>query len=107
MAIYAPLVMYGLRLFIVLQTLQCLLHVIIFRDVGFYHFTNICCSVALNLPVSEIVHILPEAAYCCTLFTTMFTVIFVVCSLKSMCVPSFVLIGCCVSQLLSHPCSLL
>ena len=35
--------------------------------------------VALNLPVSEIVHILPEAVYCCftrtTLFTTIFTVI--------------------------------
>ena len=29
----------------------------------------------------------------------MFTVIIVVCSLKSMCLPSFVLIGCCVSEL--------
>ena len=28
-----------------------------------------------------------------TLFTTMFTVIIVVCSLKRMCIPSFVLIG--------------
>ena len=36
-----------------------------------------------------------------TLFTTMFTV---VCSLKSMCIPSFVLIGCCVSELLGHIC---
>ena len=34
-----------------------------------------------------------------TLFTTMFTV---VCSLKSMCIPSFVLIGCCVSELHGH-----
>ena len=31
-----------------------------------------------------------------TLFTTMFTVIIVVRSLKSMCIPSFVLIGYCV-----------
>ena len=31
-----------------------------------------------------------------TLFTTMFTVVIVVCSLKSMCIPSFVLIGYCV-----------
>ena len=45
-------------------------------------------------------NVLPEAIYCCftrtTLFTTMFTV---VCSLKSMCIPSFVWIGCCVSEL--------
>ena len=32
----------------------------------------------------------------------MFTVIIVVCSLKSMCIPSFVLIGCCVSELHGH-----
>ena len=42
-------------------------------------------------------HILPEGVYCCftrtTLFTTMLTVIIVVCSLKSMCVPSFIVIG--------------
>ena len=47
-----------------------------------------------------------EANYYCftrtTLFTTMFTVIIVVCSLKSMCIPSFVLIGCCVSELRGH-----
>ena len=30
---------------------------------------------------------------------TMFTVIFVVCSLKSMCVPSFKVIGYCLSEL--------
>ena len=35
---------------------------------------------------------------------TMFTVIIVVCSLKSMCIPSFVLIGCCVSELHGHLC---
>ena len=34
-----------------------------------------------------------------TLFTTMLTVIIVVCSLKSMCVPSFIVIGYCVSEL--------
>ena len=39
-----------------------------------------------------------------TLFTTMFTVIIVVCSLKGMCIPSFVLIGCCVSELHGHIC---
>ena len=32
----------------------------------------------------------------------MFNVIIVVCSLKSMCIPSFVLIGCCVSELRGH-----
>ena len=39
-----------------------------------------------------------------TLFTTMFTVIIVVCSLKSRCIPSFFLIGCCVSELHGHIC---
>ena len=52
---------------------------------------------------------MPEAVYCCftrtTLFTTMFTVIIVVCSLKRMCVPSFILISCCVSELHGHLCA--
>ena len=34
----------------------------------------------------------------------MFTVIIVLCSLKGMCIPSFVLIGCCVSELYGHIC---
>ena len=34
----------------------------------------------------------------------MFTVIIVVCSLKSMCIQSFILIGCCVSELHGHLC---
>ena len=65
--------------------------------------------VFLHLPVSGIA--LPEHVYCCftrtTLFTTMFTVIIVVCSLKSMCVPSFIVIGCCVSELHGHYCNIL
>ena len=53
--------------------------------------------ITLHLLLSEIVNVLPEAIYCCfTRFTTMFTVIFVVGSLKSMFIQSFVLIGCCV-----------
>ena len=36
------------------------------------------------------------------MFTTIFIVIIMVCSLKSMCIPSFVLIGCCVSELHGH-----
>ena len=39
-----------------------------------------------------------------TLFTTIFTVIIVVYSLKSMCIPSFVLIGYCVCELHGHIC---
>ena len=61
--------------------------------------------VPLHLLVSEIANVLPEAVYCCftrtTLFTTMFTV---VCLLKSMCIPSFVLIGCCGSELHGRLC---
>ena len=52
--------------------------------------------VALHLPVFEI----HEVVYCCftrtTLFTTMFTFM---CSLKSMCIPSFVLIVVSVSYM--------
>ena len=41
-----------------------------------------------------------------TLFTMMFIVIIVVCSIKSMCIPSCVLIACCVSvsELHGHLC---
>ena len=53
---------------------------------------------------------MPEAVYCCftrttlftKMFTKMFTVIIVVCSLKIMCVPSFIIIGYCVSELHGH-----
>ena len=77
------------------------LHVSIIRviNVGFYHFTKFRCS---TLPVSEIV--LPEGVYCCftgtALYTTMSTMITLVCSLNSMCIPSFVLTKCCVRELL-------
>ena len=50
-------------------------------------------------------NVLPEGVYrCLTLFTTMLTVIIMVCSLKSMCVPSFIVIGYCVSELHGHIC---
>ena len=61
--------------------------------------------VTLHCMVSEIAKCI---VFCCftrtTLFTTMFTVIIVVCLLKCMCMPSFVLIGCCVSELHGHLC---
>ena len=48
MAIYVPIVMYGLRLFIVvLQELHCLpncLHTYMIKVIGFYHFTKFCLS---------------------------------------------------------------
>ena len=101
MAIYVLIIMYGLRLFIVvLQELHCLLnclHVCMIRGIPSQSF------VTLHLLVSERANVLPEAVYCCftrtTLFTTMFTIMIVVCLLKSMCIPSFVLIGCCVMPL--------
>ena len=53
-------------------------------------------------------NVLPDGVYCCftrtTLFTTMFTVIIVVYLLKTMCIPSFILIGCCVSELHDNLC---
>ena len=48
--------------------------------------------------------------YCLRLFIVVLNYIvyysyyIVVCSLKSMCIPSFVLIGCCVSELHGHLC---
>ena len=54
MIIYVPIVMYGLRLFIVvLQELHCLpncLHISMIKVIGFYHFTKFC----LHLQVFEI-----------------------------------------------------
>ena len=61
--------------------------------------------VTLHLPVSEIAICIARGYLTRTkLFTTMFTVIIVMCSLKSMCLPSFVVIGCCVSELHGHLC---
>ena len=49
-------------------------------------------------------NVLPEAVCFTrtTSFTTMFTVMIVVCLLKSMCIPGFILIGCCMSKLHGH-----
>ena len=61
--------------------------------------------VTLHLLVSEIAECI---VYCCftrtTLFTTMFTVIIVVCLVKRMCMPSFILIGYYMSKLHGHLC---
>ena len=58
-----------------------------------------CCVSELHGHLCAYRNVRPEAVCCCfartTLFTTMFTVIIVVCSLKSMSVPSFILIACC------------
>ena len=66
------------------------------------------CVSELHGHICPYCNVLPEAVYCCftrtTLFTTMFTVIIVVCSLKIMCVPSFIVIGYCVSELHGHRC---
>ena len=68
-----------------------------------------CCVSELHGRLCPYRNVWLEAVYCSftrtTLFTTMFTVIIVVCSLKSMCVPSFILIGCCVSELHGHLCA--
>ena len=59
--------------------------------------------VVLYLPVSEIANVLPVGVYCCftgtSSFTIMFTVIILVCLLKRMCIPSFVFIIGCFSEL--------
>ena len=63
--IYVPIVMYGLRLFIV---------------------------------------VLKEIPTFIEMFTAIFTEIILVCLLKSICMPRFVSIGCCVSELHAHLC---
>ena len=52
--------------------------------------------VTLHLLVSEIAK--------CIVVLQKLTVIIVVCSLKSMCVPSFIVIGYCLSELYGHLC---
>ena len=101
--LYVPIIIYGLR--VVLQELNCLLnclHVCMIRVRGWYHITK-----SLHLLVSEIANVLPEAVYCgftrTTLFTTMFTVMIVV-FIEKYVYTSFVLIGCCVSELHGHVC---
>ena len=62
--------------------------------------------IALQLLVSELANILLEVIYCCftrtILFTTLFTMIILVCSLKRTCIPRFILIGSCVRELHAH-----
>ena len=57
MAIYVPIVMYGLRLFIVvLQELHCLpncLHVCMIRVRGCYHITKFCCSIPYGSEIAK------------------------------------------------------
>ena len=95
MPIYIPIIVYGLTLLIVvLQEL----HYIVYLVISFYHFTKF----RLHLPVSEIGK-WPEGVYCCFTRTTLFTTT-LVCSLRRMGTPSFILIGCCVSVLHAHLC---
>ena len=65
-----------------------------------------CCVSELHAKLCPHRNIWPEIVYCCftrtTLFTTVFSMIIVVCSLKSMCIPCFVAI---MSELHGHPCS--
>ena len=62
MAIYVPIVMYGLRMFIVvLQELYCLpncLHTSMIRVRGFYHITKFCYSIPSHC------NVWPEVVYC-------------------------------------------
>ena len=63
--------------------------------------------VTLHLLVSEIAKYITWGCFCCftrTTYIVYYNVYIVVCSLKSMCIPSFVLIGCCVSELHGHLC---
>ena len=57
-------------------------------------------------------HLLVSEMYCLRLFIVVLQelhcllqrLLLVVCSLRSICIPSFVLIGCCVSELHAHLC---
>ena len=80
---------------------------IVYRVVYMFCYRLLSChqvSLLYTFQFLRYLYVLPEAIYCCftrtTLFTTMFTVITVVCSLS---IPSFVFIGC-VSELHGHLC---
>ena len=78
-------------------SLMCCCYYMI-RVRGCYHFTKICCSTPSGFWDSWI--------YCLRLFIFfiwVFSFIVVVCSDKSMCMPSFVLIGCGLSELNLRP----
>ena len=46
MAIYVPIIMYGLKLFIVvLQELPNCLHICMIKVKGYYHITKFYCSI--------------------------------------------------------------
>ena len=68
-----------------------------------------CCVSELHAKLCPQRSVWPEIVYCCftrtILFTTMFIMITVVFSLKSMRIPCFVSIIHCVSELHGHPCS--
>ena len=68
-----------------------------------------CCVSELHAKLCPQRNVWPEMVYCCfttILFTTMFIMLIVVCYLKGMCVPSFILIAYCVSELHGHNMSL-
>ena len=72
-----------------------------------YQVSSYCVS-ELHGHICPYCNVLPEAVYCCftrtTLFTTMFAVIIMVCLLKTMCIPTLILIGCFVSELHDNLC---
>ena len=95
---------YGQRLFIValreLQCLQCCLQVDILRII------TSPCFVCLHFLVSEIAKCIARRCLLLftriTLFTTVFTKIIFVYSLKRSCIARFTLTSCCISELLSE-----
>ena len=76
---------------IVLQELHCLLNCVCVFLIRFS--TTSPSFIALHLPVLRELNVLPEALYCLKEQHYVYFII-VVCSLKSIHIPNFVLIGC-------------
>ena len=93
--IYIPVVIYSLRLFIVVYKKYNVYNVVcMLVSSGSYHFSKFCCSI-------QFLNVLPEGVYCCFTRTTSITTMFIM-IVKCMCIPSFILIGFCISELHVH-----
>ena len=77
MAIYVPIIMYGLRLFIVvLQELHCLANFYSVFTEKYVFFLIGCCVSELHGHLCPYRNVWPEAVYSCFTRTTLFTKLF-------------------------------
>ena len=88
------------------QFCPCIIYMLLLLCDDCLYMIRVRDSLLYNFWFLRYLNVLPEPVYCCftrtTLFTTTLTFIIVVCSNTSTCIPSFILIGCCVSEIKVH-----